>query len=374
MSSPRVLWTRIRYMRSISLRVVWVLGLNAAVGLCIAISVWWLQSRTDLHLLPTHLADSLIHSVVYGTMFGFTMPYLAERFGFLRFPWNWITIFASLAVVALVATAAIQLLLLRAARISSERFWPEFGYKSGTVFLVALIIAMSVWGYERFRDQIDATNLQLRTQQLEKERALKLLTEARLSALESRLQPHFLFNTLNNISALISENPTLAEEMIQRLATLLRVSLDAHTGRHVALGDEIRLARDYVEIEKIRLGERLSLTITIPPELERLIVPPMTLQPLIENSIKYAISPRIGGGQITVSAQQENGLLSLSVWDDGPGFAKEQIATGHSIDNLRARLKDMFGNEAKICVSCENGGAEVRVSLPAKTSSTTYDG
>ena len=299
-------------------------------------------------------------------MFGLAMPYLAERFGFLRSPWNWITIITSLAVVALVATAAIQLLLLNSARISPERFWPEFGYKSGTVFLVALIIAISVWGYEKFRDQIDATNLQLRTQQLEKERALKLLTEARLSALESRLQPHFLFNTLNNISALISENPPLAEEMIQRLATLLRVSLDAHTGRHVALRDEIRLAKDYVEIEKIRLGERLSLTITMPPELERLIVPPMTLQPLIENSIKYSISPRIEGGQIKVSAQQENGRLTLSVWDDGPGFATDQIAAGHSIDNLSARLKDMFGNEAEICVSCESGGAEVKVSLPAK--------
>ena len=361
-------------MTSIRLRLVWVFGLNAAVGLCVAVSLWWLQSRSDVHSLPTHLADSLLHSFIYGTMFGLTMPYLAERLGFLRPPWNWITIITSLAVVALVATAAIHLLLLNSDRITSETFWPEFGYKSGTVFLVALIIAISVWGYEKFRDQINATNLQLRTQQLEKERALKLLTEARLSALESRLQPHFLFNSLNNISALISENPPLAEEMIQRLATLLRVSLDAHTGRHLALRDEIRLARDYVEIEKIRLGERLALTITIPRELERLIVPPMTLQPLIENSIKYSISPRIEGGQIKVSAHQENGLLTLSVWDDGPGFAKEQIPAGHSIDNLSARLKDMFGNEAEICVSCESGGAEVKVSLPAKTSPATNDG
>lgn len=361
-------------IKTVSQRLAWILGLNAVIGLCIAVLLWWLQSRGDVHLLPAHLADSAIHSVVYGTLFGLAMPYLAERFGFLRFPLNWITIITSIAVVAVTATAAIQLLLLSSGRTSAERFWLEFGYKSGSAFLVALIIALSVWGYEKFRDQIDATNLQLRTQQLERERTLKLLTEARLSALESRLQPHFLFNTLNNISALISENPTLAEEMIQRLSTLLRVSLDNHTRRHVALRDELRLARDYAEIEKIRLGERLSFTIDISPELEHLIVAPMTLQPFIENSIKYAISPRIEGGQIKVSGRQENGRLTLSVWDNGPGFSTEQIASGHSIDNLKARLNNMFGDEARILVSRESRGMEVTISLPAQTSPMTHNG
>jgi sensor histidine kinase YesM len=362
------------YTKTLRLRLVWILGLNATIGLCIAISLWWFQSRGNLHSLPTHLADSAIHSIIYGTMFGLAMPYLAERFGFLRFPWNWISIITSLAVVAVLATAAVQLLLVSSALITAQRFWPEFGYKSGSVFLIALIIALSVWGYEKFRDQIDATNLQLRTQQLEKARALKLLTEARLSALESRLQPHFLFNTLNNISALIPENPTLAEEMIQRLASLLRTSLDRHTGGYVALRDELRLVKNYAEIEKIRLGERLSLSIDILPELEHLTVPPMTLQPLVENSIKYAISPRIEGGKIRVSARQENGRLTLSVCDDGPGFAIEQIASGHSIDNLRERLRNMLGDEATISVRCEGRGAAVTISLPAVTALVTQYG
>ena len=94
--------------KTLRLRLVWVLGLNATIGLCIAISLWWLQSRGNLHSLPTHLADSAIHSVIYGTMFGLAMPYLAERFGALRFPWNWISIITSLAVMAVIATAAVQ--------------------------------------------------------------------------------------------------------------------------------------------------------------------------------------------------------------------------------------------------------------------------
>jgi two-component system, LytTR family, sensor histidine kinase AlgZ len=355
------------YTKSLFLRLVWILGLNATIGLCVAILFWWFQSRGNPHSFPTHLADSAIHSVIYGTMFGLAMPYLAERFGFLGYPWNWVSIITSLAVLAVLATACVQLLLVSSGLITAQRFWPEFGYKSGSVFLIALIIGLSVWGYEKFRGQIDATNLQLRTQQLEKERAIKLLTEARLSALESRLQPHFLFNTLNNISALIPENPTLAEEMIQRLSTLLRSSLDNQTGRYVALRDEIRLVRDYAEIEKIRLGDRLSILIDIPSELEHLPIPPMTLQPLVENSIKYAVAPRIEGGQITISARQENGKLILSVSDDGPGFVMEQITAGHSIDNLSARLRNMVGDEAKICVLSEGRVATVMISLPAST-------
>jgi sensor histidine kinase YesM len=359
------------YSKSIRIRLVWVFGLNATIGLGIAISLWWFQSGGDLHSLPSHLADSAIHSLIYGTIFGLAMPYLAEPLGALRAPWNWISIITSLALLAVCATAVVQLLLLGSGLVTAKKFWPEFGYKSGSVFLIALVIALSVWGYEKFRDRIDATNLQLRTQQFEKERALKLLTEARLSALESRLQPHFLFNTLNNISALIAENPTLAEEMIQRLAALLRISLDRRTRKYVSLRDEIKLVRDYAEIERLRLGERLSLSIEVQPELEQLSIPPMTLQPLVENSIKYAISTRIAGGQIKISAQQETGRLTISVWDDGPGFALEKIATGHSIDNLIMRLKNMLGDEATLSVLCEGGGAAVTISLPAINSNAT---
>jgi signal transduction histidine kinase len=362
------------YSKSVLQRLAWLIGLNATIGLCIAISLWWLESRASLNSLPHHLTDSAIHSAIYGTIFGLAMPYLAERLWPLRYPRNWIGIITSLALLAIVATLAIQLLLFGAGFINAERFWPEFGYKTGSVFLIALIIALSVWGYERFRDQIEATNLQLRTHHLEKERALKLLTEARLSALEARLQPHFLFNTLNNISALIPENPTLAEEMIQRLSTLLRLSLDKHSGGSVSLKDEIKLVRDYAELEKIRLGERLSLSIDISPELEHLTVPPMTLQPLIENSIKYAISSRIEGGQIRVSAQRNNGRLTLSVWDDGPGFVIEQIASGHSIDNLKARLKNTVGDEADVSVDCADQGTAVTITLPAMTGPVKTNG
>jgi sensor histidine kinase YesM len=354
--------------KSFVFRLLWVLGLNSAIAILIAITLWWIQARGDVHSLPVHLLNSFIHSLIYGTFFGLAMPYLAERLARRRSPWNWISIIASIAGIAVLATLAVQLSLVAANLLGPGRFWPEFGYKSVSVFLIALIIALSVWGYEKLRHQLQATTLQLRTHELETERARKMLTEARLSSLESRLHPHFLFNTLNTISALISEDPVLAEQMVQRLASLLRVSLDTRANRYIPLAEEIELVKDYAEIERARLGKRLSLSLDVLPELGSLAVLPMSLQPLIENSIKYAVAPKLEGGQIRMSASEQDGQLVLSVWDSGPGFTLEEVPKGHSIDNLCARLKSMLGERASLAVARHEDGTIVTISLPAMNS------
>lgn len=355
-------------------RLMWVLGLNSTIAILIAITLWWIQARGAAHSLPVHLLNSFIHSLTYGTFFGLAMPYLAERLARLRPPWNWISIIASLAGIAVLATLAVQLSLVAANLLLVGRFWPEFGYKSVSVFLIALIIALAVWGYEKLRHQLQATTLQLRTHELETERARKMLTEARLSSLESRLHPHFLFNTLNTISALISEDPLLAEQMLQRLAALLRVSLDTRANRYIPLADEIELVLNYTEIEKARLGKRLSLSIDISPELGQLAIPLMCLQPLVENSIRYAVAPNLEGGQIRISALKQDGQLVLSVWDSGPGFTMEEIRAGHSIDNLCARVKSMLGERGSVSVARQSSGATVTISLPAMDSLTDANG
>ena len=239
------------------------------------------------------------------------------------------------------------------------------------MFFIALVIAACVQAYDKLRDQIQATNLQLRTQQLEKERALKLATEARLQLLESRLHPHFLFNTLNSISALIPEDPMLAEQTIQRLAVLLRTLLSTCTQSYVSLKDELNLVKDYVEIEKARFRERLTCSIEVTPELESLAVPPMILQPLVENSIKYAVMPRLRGGEIIVSACQRSDQLVLNVWDSGSGFCMDAISPGHSLDNLQARLKTILGDSANLSVCSRDEGTMVTVCLPARDLETT---
>jgi sensor histidine kinase YesM len=326
--------------------------------------LFWSESQSNQQTLRTQLTSSLIHSTIYGLLFGLMMPSLAERLAAMRQPWNWTGILIALGLIAAISTLMVQLCLLGSGFVSRERFWPEFGYKTATVFVIALVIGLSVHTYEKIRDRMQATTLQLRTQELEKERALKLASEARLASLESRLHPHFLFNTLNSISALILEDPVLAEKMVQRLAALLRTSLDACEQNHVPLREELKLVTDYLEIERARFRERLSYSIDVEPSLGALPVPPLTLQPLVENSVKYAISPRTTGGVIRISAHLLKTTLALEVWDDGPGFNGEMIPYGHGIDNLRARLLALLGDDTKLSVGSTNVGTSVTVYLP----------
>jgi two-component sensor histidine kinase len=184
--------------------------------------------------------------------------------------------------------------------------------------------------------------------------------QARLSSLESRLQPHFLFNTLNSIMALIPDDPAAAERMTERLAALLRYSLDATEQRTVSLAQEVKVATDYLEIEKTRFGERLNYFIDVPEELMRAQVPPFSLQTLVENSVKY------GGSEIRISARFGNSQLVLRVWDSGEGFPSEvNLPNGHGLHNLKERLDALWGGKAAVEFPRETPGTTVQISLPA---------
>jgi two-component system sensor histidine kinase AlgZ len=357
--------------RSLGTRFLYVAGLNVLIALAMGLILYWSESQSDVETLRTQLITSLIHSTIYGLSFGLLMPYIGERLAATRPPWNWAGILFSIGLIAALSSLMVQLCLLNFGFVSRARVWIEFGYKSAGVFVIALVIGLSIYTYEKFRDRIQSTNLQLRTQELEKERALKLATEARLASLESRLHPHFLFNTLNSISALILEDPLLAEQMVQRLAALLRTSLDACEQNHVPLREEIKLVTDYLEIERARFRERLSYAIEVEPGLDALPVPPLTLQPLVENSVKFAVSPKTTGGMIRISARLMSGFLALEVWDDGPGFNGEMVPCGHGIDNLRSRLLALLGDEAELSVDATDAGTSVTIYLPIHGSQLT---
>jgi two-component system, LytTR family, sensor histidine kinase AlgZ len=347
-----------------STRLLRLVCLNTLVALALGFFLFWSEAQSNQQTLRTQLTTALIHSTIYGLLFGLMMPAVAERLAALRQRRRWTGILIALGLIAATSSLMVQLCLLVSGFVSRERFWPEFGYKTAAVFVIALVIGLCVHTFEKIRDRVQATTLQLRTQELEKERALKLASEARLASLESRLHPHFLFNTLNSISALILEDPLLAEQMVQRLAALLRTSLDACEQNHVPLREELKLVTDYLEIERARFRERLSYSINVEPGLEALPVPPLTLQPLVENSVKYAVSPRTMGGVIRISARLRKTTLALEVWDDGPGFNNETIPCGHGIDNLRARLLALLGNGTELSVGSTEAGTSVTVYLP----------
>jgi LytS/YehU family sensor histidine kinase len=224
-----------------------------------------------------------------------------------------------------------------------------------------------MFGYETLRARLRATELELRTRQLEEERARKLAAEARLSSLESRIHPHFLFNTLNSVSALIHEDPERAEQMVGRLAALLRFSLDANQRSLAPLDQELKIVRDYLEIEKARFGDRLRYSIDVPDELRNAEVPLLAVQTLVENSVKHVVARRREGGEICVRARAVDGSLAVDVSDSGPGFSIADAPAEHGLDNLIARLRALYPEGGRIeTMKDEKGRAAVCVRLPVR--------
>jgi two-component system LytT family sensor kinase len=207
----------------------------------------------------------------------------------------------------------------------------------------------------------------------------RLLMEARLDALQRQINPHFLFNTLNSIASLVRSKPELAREMIVKLANILRVLLK-HREAFVPFSEELAFTDDYLDIEVVRFGDKLRVVKEIADETLPVVVPSMLLQPLIENSIKHGLEPRIGGGTVTLRSRiLTDGRLLLEVEDDGigmevdaePVWAVDEAArvgsngTGIGMRNVRERMEVLYGNQAEVeIVSRPGRGTKVRLVMP----------
>jgi len=249
--------------------------------------------------------------------------------------------------------------------IPRSEYWPEFRGSLPFAILIALMIGMSMSVYETLRFKLQAAKLELRTRQVEQERAYKLIAEAQLSSLESRIHPHFLFNTLNSIAALIPSDPVRAEDTVGKLASLLRFSLNANQSGLVPLSQELKIVRDYLEIEKTRFGARLRYNIAVPDSLASVKVPPLALQSLVENVVKHVVSKRTEGAMIQITGTLESDHIHLEVADDGPGFTLDAISSEHGLGNLIARLELLFGSAGQLGVSRKDEKTAVCLTFPA---------
>ncbi len=220
-------------------------------------------------------------------------------------------------------------------------------------------IALKVWNALRIE-------LKLEEQQ-------RLLLEARLDALQRQINPHFLFNTLNSIASLVRMKPELAREMIVKLANILRALLKEHDS-YVPLSEELKFTDDYLDIEVVRFGaDKLRVEKQIDPRTLGVLVPSILLQPLIENSIKHGLDPRINGGTVTLRSRLEGDRVRIEVADDGvgmgnrPASALSRSGGGIGMKNVQERLDVLYGNQARISVVSNPGhGTLVSIEIPAK--------
>nr|WP_218892251.1 histidine kinase [Granulicella arctica] len=203
----------------------------------------------------------------------------------------------------------------------------------------------------------------------------RLLMEARLDALQRQINPHFLFNTLNSITSLVRSQPELAREMIVKLASILRMLLKEREA-FVPFREELDFTDDYLGIEVVRFGQKLQVVKEIAEETLDIVVPSMLLQPLIENSIKHGLEPRISGGTVTLRSRVVDGRLLVEVEDDGVGMAPEsngpapvsglvRPGTGIGMKNVRERMEVLYGKEAAVeIVSRPGRGTKVTLLMP----------
>jgi LytS/YehU family sensor histidine kinase len=208
----------------------------------------------------------------------------------------------------------------------------------------------------------------LALQETKTARVSELLTRAQLDALRRQIEPHFLFNSLNGIAALVREgrNDT-AVNMISGLSDVLRRAVEGSARHEVALGEEIEFLEKYLDIQKMRFAERLRLSINIPDELLAAQVPSLLLQPIVENSIKHGIAKRANGGAIRIAAFCSDGMLTLNVYNDGPKLTTDtgNLQTGTGLSNIRTRLRSLYGNSFSLTMRNEDpSGVEVSVSFP----------
>jgi two-component system LytT family sensor kinase len=206
----------------------------------------------------------------------------------------------------------------------------------------------------------------------------RLLLEARLDALQRQINPHFLFNTLNSIASLIRSKPDLAREMIVKLSHILRVLLRDRDA-FVPLSEELDFTDDYLDIECVRFGDKLKVVKEISDDTLNIIVPSMLLQPLIENSIKHGLEPRISGGTVTLRSRIDEGRLLLEIEDDGVGIEPGGPTTapvsglvregsGIGMRNVRERIQVLYGDEANVDIVSRPGrGTRVSLRMPLAT-------
>jgi two-component system sensor histidine kinase AlgZ len=193
-----------------------------------------------------------------------------------------------------------------------------------------------------------------------------VISEARLQALQARIRPHFLFNSLNAVLSLIRKDPKRAEAALEDLAELFRTVM-ADNRKLIPLGEELSLCRQYLNLEQLRLGERLHIEWQVEPEVERILVPPMLLQPLVENAVYHGIEPGISPGIIEVRIGRMNDRLLLHL--SNPYYEEHQHRQGNrmALANIRERLQLHFDVEATLATRVNGGRYEIDITMPART-------
>lgn len=304
-------------------------------SLAIAVLVWWLAD--DAGSFPQILTVSLC--IGWPVYLAFELAH--ERLSRWLGPW--------LAPVPVVALGLALGLPLAGALVAGQ---PLFFF-SGDFGTLGLGLFFGITGFLIFgtRERLRETRELLAEAELKQSQQGKLLAESELKSMQAQIEPHFLFNTLSNITQLIRSNPDLAVSTLENLTTLLRGSLARTRSSESTLGQEIDFAEAYLAIQATRLQGRLRYEVELPEELRDVPLPPLLIQPLLENAVIHGVEPLPEGGDILLTARQFDDEVVLSVCDTGPGISEHGLSSGTGLRNVRERLRLRYGTDAELTLT-----------------------
>lgn len=336
------------------------------INLAVVVAVLILIADHRAWRIP-ELAHIIGYSLVYANLCGVLAVLLVRTVA--QKPVLRLLPVAPLVAVAIVVSSAIgcllaQTLLFEANLVTGDAFWSEYWHVLRTAIPLGLVFGSGALVHASLRTRAHDFEAKLREREVSEERTRKLLTEARLDSLESRIHPHFLFNTLNAIGSLIAVDAERAERTLERLSTLLRASLDNATQPLIPLRQELSIVASYLDIQKVRFGSALRSSVAVPAELQEHKVPPFSVQTLVENAVKHGITPSGNCGEVLVTASVAENRLRVEVRDSGPGYELAALRPGHGLDNLVSRLDALFGAEALFNVNRSDGYCVTEIVLP----------
>ena len=242
--------------------------------------------------------------------------------------------------------------------------WPMIGWGIGlTVQGLSVFAGRSFFGTEWEQKKVDEI---MARENLKVVSSEKQLVQAQMRMLQAQIEPHFLFNTLANIQTLIPRAPDKASLMLDNFIAYLRQSLTASRAQEGTVKQELDLLRNYLELLKIRMGDRLQFEFDIEPDLQSASLPPMLLQPIVENAIKHGLEPKVEGGRVRVSARRSGESMVLTIADNGLGFSEHADSSGAGVGlaNLRERLAVLYDGQATLTVADALPGTVIAITAP----------
>jgi sensor histidine kinase YesM len=300
---------------------------------CIGMSIYF-ANLVALRLFRTviraaYQVSIIVAAVMLGAFVGTILGALANGYEVLRFIRENSTFFAQIVLVALLFGAIISYVFLSLAKMSEEKI-----------------------------KRLDMG---------------KNAAEAELKLLQSQMEPHFLFNTLSNVTSLLDNDRGKAKHMLESFTAFLRGSLMTARQRTVTLDQEMDVVKNYIDVYSVRMGDRLTYTIDIPDSLRHIMIPPLLIQPLVENAVKHGLEPAITGGEISIRAVWDGDAVRITVADSGMGIDVTGRGNNIGLDNIKKRLELIYGDRARLFLE-ENKprGVKVVVEIPYETGTSNH--